>query len=530
MWARRPPRLWGSVLLIGSLQVRLFLTYLVIIGVTLGLAALSLFLLLGGYRNSISYGSLDDLGPLVHSQANAEIRLAVESRGTVPDQAPPESQDLLLALRSFFNPSDGERSTGQTSLALIDRTGRVIPGYSASPAEYSLENAVVTDVNDSSASPADSRKPRHCQIETPGKPPLLCVRMALSQKVLEAFPGTEAAAIIVAKPAASLGEVVGDLMPRLLFSGLIGVAAALVLGFLLSQSVAAPLRNIARAARSVARGNYRQRVPATGPTEVRELAANFNRMTEEVQRSQQTLRDFLANISHELKTPLTSIHGFSEAILDGTIEDHSGIQRSARIISDESNRVLRLVQELLDLSRLESGQVSMQQEDLNLNELFEHVSEVFALRSEDSGVALDMNLQGRPHIRGDFDRLEQVMNNLLDNAFRHTPSGGCVRITSRNFQPDAVQVTVSDTGRGIAPDDVPHLFERFYRSGNNGNGANGQNGNKKGHGLGLAISREIVRAHGGEIWATSEPGKGTTFVFSLPTAGRVKAKETRRSR
>lgn len=495
---------------------------------TLGLAALSLFLLLGGYRNSISYGSLEDLGPLVDSQANAEIRLAVESRSTIPDQPPPESQDLLLALRSFFNPSDSEHSTGQTSLALIDTNGRVIPGYSASPADYSLENAVVKDVTDPSSSPTDGRKAIHCQIEVPGKPPLLCVRMALSQKVLEAFPGTEAAAIIVAKPAASLGEVVGDLMPRLLFSGLIGVAAALVLGFLLSQSVAAPLRNIARAARSVARGNYRQRVPATGPTEVRELAASFNRMTEEVQRSQQTLRDLLANISHELKTPLTSIHGFSEALLDGTIDDPPGIQRSARIISDESTRVLRLVQELLDLSRLESGQVSMQQDDVNLNELFEHVTEVFALRSEDSGVALNMNLQGYPHIRGDFDRLEQVMNNLLDNAFRHTPTGGTVRITLRNFQPETVQITVSDTGCGISPDEVPHLFERFYRSGNSGNSPAG---NKKGHGLGLAISREIVRAHGGEIWATSEPGKGTTFVFSLPTAGRSWPKEgTKRRR
>ncbi|MEO6398263.1 MAG: HAMP domain-containing sensor histidine kinase, partial [Tepidiformaceae bacterium] len=474
--------------------------------------------------------SLDDLGPLVDSQANAEIRLAVQSRGSVPDQAPPESQDLLLALRSFFNPGEGERASGQTSLALIDRNGRVIPGYSASPADYSLENARVTDVNDASTAATDGRKPQHCRVEAPGKPPLLCVRMALSEKVLDAFPGTEAAAIIVAKPAASLGEVLGDLLPRLLFSGLIGVAAALVLGFLLSQSVAAPLRNIARAARSVARGNYRQRVPATGPKEVRELAANFNRMTAEVQRSQQTLRDFLANISHELKTPLTSIHGFSEALLDGTIEDQVGIQRSARVINDESNRVLRLVQELLDLSRLESGQVSMQQDELNLNELFEHVSEVFALRSEDSGVALAMNLQGEAHVRGDFDRLEQVMNNLLDNAFRHTPSGGTVRITSRDFQPESVQVTVSDTGHGIAPDELPHLFERFYRSAGDANGANGkEGGGRKGHGLGLAISREIVRAHGGEIWATSEPGKGTTFVFSLPAGGREKAKDPRGS-
>jgi two-component system sensor histidine kinase ResE len=217
-----------------------------------------------------------------------------------------------------------------------------------------------------------------------------------------------------------------------------------------------------------------------------------------------------------LKTPLTSIRGFSEAMLDGTIDDTEGIERSAKIISDESNRVLRLVQELLELSRIESGQVSMQQEDLNLNELFEHVSEVFALRAEETGVKLEMALNGSSHIRGDFDRLEQVLNNLLDNAFRHTPSGGNVRVASRDLQPGILQVTVSDTGSGIPAQDVPHLFERFYRA----NGAR----NKKGYGLGLAISREIVRAHGGEIWATSEPQRGTTFVFTLPTAGRAAPK------
>jgi two-component system sensor histidine kinase BaeS len=316
--------------------------------------------------------------------------------------------------------------------------------------------------------------------------------------------------------------VTGDLFPRLVFSGLIGVAAALVLGFALTQSISAPLRNIARAARSVARGNYRQRVPATGPREVRDLAANFNRMTEEVQRSQQTLRDFLANISHELKTPLTSIRGFSEAMLDGTIDDDAGIERSAKIISDESNRVLRLVQELLDLSRIESGQVPMQQEDIDLHELFEHVREVFALRSEESGVAVTLSVNGRAHVLGDFDRLEQVMNNILDNAFRHTPNGGSVRVACRDLQPGTLQVTVSDTGPGISANELPHLFERFYRGDNNTAAP------RKGYGLGLAISREIVRAHGGEIWATSEPGSGTTFVFTLPTAGRAARKAAAR--
>lgn len=499
----------------GSLQVRLFLTYLVIISVTLGLTALSLFLQIGGYRDSISYGNLQDLGRLVDYQANTEIAQSIKARDPETPYLP-EGQDLLLVLRSFLTVRDSGRVAEDTSIALIDNDGKIIPGLEASG--IPLEGGMVKLLQNqpSAIDGQTDRTPRRCKLQLPENPEQLCVSMPLSESVLQAFPGTSASAIVVARPAAGLGEVIGDLGPRLLFSGLIGLAAALVLGFLLSRSVAAPLRNIARAARSVARGNYRQRVPATGPTEVRELASDFNRMTEEVQRSQQTLRDFLANISHELKTPLTSIRGFSQAMLDGTIDTPDGIDRSARIISDESNRVLRLVQELLDLSRIESGQVPMRQEDVNLNELFEHLSEVFALRSEEAGVRLEMSLNGASHIRGDFDRLEQVFNNLLDNAFRHTPSGGTVRVTSRNVQRDVLQVTVSDTGSGIPPEDVPHIFERFHRS----NGS----GNKKGYGLGLAITREIVRAHGGDIWAASEPEHGTAFVFTLPTAGRPRVR------
>jgi len=493
---------------VGSLQVRLFTTYLFIIAVTLGLAALSLLLQLGEYRDSISYGNLEDLGRLVNSQAGLVIGRTTQDT----DAPPPEPDRLLIDLAAFFNGDESGSFKRDTSVAVIDPEGRVIPGLFQSRG-VPLDGAVVRDLAEQ-APGARETDPRRCRLDIPSGPDLLCVSAPLSADVRDALAGTNASAIIVARPAASLGEITGDLFPRLVFSGLIGVAAALVLGFALSQSVAAPLRNIARAARSVARGNYRQRVPATGPREVRDLAANFNRMTEEVQRSQQTLRDFLANISHELKTPLTSIRGFSEAMLDGTIDDQVGIERSAKIISDESNRVLRLVQELLDLSRIESGQVSMQQEDIDLHELFEHVGEVFALRSEESGVGLDLSLQGSAHIRGDFDRLEQVMNNLLDNAFGHTPSGGQVRVACRDLQPGTLQVTVSDNGPGIAQNDLPHLFERFYRGDNSGGSP------KKGYGLGLAISREIVRAHGGEIWATSEPGRGTTFVFTLPSAGR----------
>ncbi len=511
--------------MIGSLQVRLFLSYIVIIVVTLGLAAVSLFLLLGGYRNDITYGNLEDLSRVINSLAIEQIRDAAEEPSLLP--AADEAR-LLSSVRSVLsNPGD------ETTVAIVDADGNVLPGFAA-PSGTNLEGARVVNGNARRGSNQSGEVEQStCELQLVDQPDLLCVVTKLSPGVLDRFPGTRADGIVVAKPAAGLGEVFGDLVPRLLFSGLIGVAAALVLGFLLAQSVGAPLRNIARAARSVARGNYRQRVPATGPREVRDLASNFNRMTEEVQRSQQTLRDFLANISHELKTPLTSIRGFSEAITDGTIDDPAGIDRSARIIHNESNRVLRLVEELLDLARIESGQVSMRQEDLSLNELLEHIHEVFAIRAEEAGVALQVRTHADSRIRGDFDRLEQVLNNLLDNAFRHTGEGGMVRVASRDLQPGVVQVTVTDSGVGIPQEDVPHLFERFYRAKQNGathtNGPSGPSGTK-GYGLGLAITREIVRAHGGEIWATSEVGRGTTFVFTLPTLTKTPRPPNRKSR
>jgi len=491
---------------VNSLQARLFITYLVIIAVTLSLTALSLLFLLGGYQDSITYGSLEDLGRLLDSQANAELETITDG-----DEPATGGADLLLVLRNFIHSRAAGGVAPATSLAVVDEDGNVLSGLWAGP--DSLDEAVVIGLDLSRElenTPRSLSDPVRCRLDPPERESLLCVTLLLSSRVIEAFPGTEAAALVVAEPAAGLGEVFGDLAPRLVFSGLIGVASALLLGFLLSQSVAAPLRNIARAARGVARGSFHQRVPATGPREVRELATTFNRMTEEVQQSQETLRDFLANISHELKTPLTSIRGFTNAMLDGTIDTPEGTKQAMRVIDAEAGRVLRLVNELLALSRLESGQLPLNRETLTVKELFEHVREVFALRSEESGVDLEFVERGRPTVNADFDRLEQVLNNLLDNAFRHTPAGGKIRVQGRQFNPQTVEFSVTDNGPGISPEHLPHLFERFYRAPADG-------GERKGYGLGLAICREIVRAHDGEIRAVSELGRGTIFLFTIST-------------
>jgi len=235
------------------------------------------------------------------------------------------------------------------------------------------------------------------------------------------------------------------------------------------------------------------------------------------------LRDFLANVSHELKTPLTSIRGFSQALRDGTITEQEERESALRVIENESRRVLHLVGELLDLSRIESGQESMKRAPVPVGELFAHCAEVFSLRSQELDVSLEVEGGDVPTVLGDFDRLEQVLGNLLDNAFRHTPAGGSVRLSARLTSQRAgakgngwVEVSVADSGEGISPEELSKVFDRFYKG--DATFRRAQDAAGRGTGLGLAISREIVRAHGGEIKAESSPGDGTRFVITLPAA------------
>jgi len=257
----------------------------------------------------------------------------------------------------------------------------------------------------------------------------------------------------------------------------------------------------------MAQGQYDQEVPVAGPKEVRGLAATFNKMARQVKMSEQRLRYFVADVSHELRSPLTSIRGFAQAMLDGTAGDSDTRSRAAQVIEDESKRMIRQVDELLELSRMQSGQIQMAREPVDMKDLLEHCQEIFTIRAEEKGVLLGTQIEPLMPVVGDIDRLEQVFSNLLDNALKHSPAGGEVNITGRNTATDTVEITVADSGPGIPPEQLPYVFERFYQAG----------GVRTGSGLGLAIVREIVVAHGGEIEASSAPGVGTEFRVSLPT-------------
>ncbi len=299
-------------------------------------------------------------------------------------------------------------------------------------------------------------------------------------------------------------------------------AVSIVLAILVTRSVVKPLQHVARGAQQIAAGNYDQSVPLEGTREVKELAGDFNRMAQQVRSTQQTQRDFLANVSHELKTPLTSIQGFAQAIQDGAADDSASIRKSATIIYDEATRMNRMVGELLDLARIESGQIVMRREPVQLDQLLQSVIERLALRARDGGVALTTDIAaGLPVIAGDGDRLAQVFTNLIDNALKHTASGGKVSVAARVVNEAStvkrskplggVEITVADNGFGIPPEELSRIFERFYQVDKS------RVKSKAGSlGLGLAIVKEIVTAHGGTIHAESIVGLGTKFVVWLP--------------
>jgi len=196
---------------------------------------------------------------------------------------------------------------------------------------------------------------------------------------------------------------------------------------------------------------------------------------------------------------------------DGTLETPDERARAARVIDAESRRVLQLVTELLDLARIESGQQRMELAPVSAADLLAHAADVFAIRAADAGVTIDEQSNVESRVLADFDRIEQVLTNLVDNALRHTPRGGRIELRLEDAMPGYVEFAVANEGQDIAGDDLPHVFDRFYRS------ALGEE-EMPGAGLGLAISREIVRAHGGEIHVAARSGGGAEFRFTLRAA------------
>ncbi|MFQ5737268.1 MAG: sensor histidine kinase [Thermodesulfobacteriota bacterium] len=235
----------------------------------------------------------------------------------------------------------------------------------------------------------------------------------------------------------------------------------------------------------------------------------FLRDTTEEKKVETIKKDFVANVSHELRTPLASIKGYSETLLDGAMEDESTTREFLRVIDRHATRMARLIDDLLILSRLESHQMPVVASALDLRDLVLCTAKGFEKQANDKGISLCTQIpEGLPKVSGDRDRLEQVVVNLLDNAIKYTPSGGNVNVRAAVEGPDVV-VEVTDTGIGIPPDDISRIFERFYRV------DKARSRDLGGTGLGLAIVKHIMQIHNGSLNVRSDPGRGSSFSFSL---------------
>jgi signal transduction histidine kinase len=307
-----------------------------------------------------------------------------------------------------------------------------------------------------------------------------------------------------------LAVLTDEISAPLLEGGLIALLLSLVLAFVIARWVADPLQQVIIAARTIPADAIHP-VLESGPHEVRELMKAFNAMLERVQSSQTSQRDFVANVSHELKTPLTSIQGFAQALMDGTAQTPEERHMAAEIIYNEAGRMHRLALDLLDLARLDAGTADLKMAPVDITALLNSIIEKFKPLAGAAGINLKVSLPGSmPTIIGDGDRLAQVFTNLVDNALKFTPRDGTVTLRAIQDKGE-VQVSVSDTGKGIPAEAISHIFDRFYQA--DGSRANGDKG---GAGLGLAIVHEIVAAHGGRISVRSALGRGTGFIVHLP--------------
>ena len=318
-------------------------------------------------------------------------------------------------------------------------------------------------------------------------------------------PGT----LILLRPRSTASSLLSPYVWRLLIAAAAGGLLAAVAAFLLARRISRPVDRIAAAARTLTRGTHPEPVPVEGATEIATLAVAFNDLAAQLRRAQEAERNFLLSVSHELKTPLTAIRGYAEAVEDGAIEP----REAAATVASEARRLERLVHDLLDLARMHRTDFSVHNSEIDLAEVAEDAVRRYQQQAESFGVALQCVGQAPAPAVGDADRVLQVASNLVENALRLTPPGGEVRVVSA---PGLLRV--EDTGPGLAETDTEHAFERFYLYERYGRER------PVGTGLGLALVKELTLAMGGSVDVESRPGRLTVFTVRLRVP--VGARET----
>ncbi|MCL2392846.1 MAG: cell wall metabolism sensor histidine kinase WalK [Oscillospiraceae bacterium] len=301
---------------------------------------------------------------------------------------------------------------------------------------------------------------------------------------------------------------------------LIGFAIAVIISLVISKTLISPIQGMTKAAEAMADGDFSRKIPVESADEIGVLAKTFNGMAgqietmlEELQRVEALRREFVANVSHELRTPLTNIRSYAETISDDKDIPQEMEDEFLRIIINQSDRMTKIVQDLLELSRFDSGASVLSVEEFSIEQAVRDVYAAIALEARKRSHVLNLELEWKlPNIKGDRDKIEQVLMNVIANALKYTPDGGTIAIYSGTTGGD-VWVKIEDTGVGIPPEDLEHVFDRFYRVDKARSRESG------GTGLGLSIAKEIISRHGGDIKIESTPGSGTSVTIRLPVEG-----------
>jgi histidine kinase len=345
------------------------------------------------------------------------------------------------------------------------------------------------------------------------------VLLVTARLLVDSATGVRSPLLLGADPQA-IGELIGGessavperfnsvLQQALLIAGFCALAAAVVVSLFVSRRIVEPLQELTEVSRRLALGYYRERTEIRSEDELAELSQSINQLAEALDRTEQRRMALLADVAHELRTPLTTIEGYMEGLLDGVIAPD---EQTFTVVRHEAERLRRLTEELSLLSRVEAGALALNPRPTDPCALLQALAARFQPQFSACEIELSVDLPPEPpQVNVDPDRIAQVGINLLANALRYTPAGGWVRLGLTPYE-DMVQISVEDSGIGIAAEHLPLLFERFYRVDKSRGRSSG------GTGIGLTIARYLVYAHGGDIWAESAgPGRGATFHVTLP--------------
>jgi signal transduction histidine kinase len=320
--------------------------------------------------------------------------------------------------------------------------------------------------------------------------------------------GRLAGAVALSQPLRDVAAVLADLRIRLALSAFVSLVLSALVGLVLARAIARPVRELTHAANRLAQGDFDYPLDASSPDELGELARAFRSMMCDLQRTLQARADLVTNVSHELRTPLTAVKGLVETLRDGAVDDLEVRDKFLASIEGETDRLIRLVNDLLTLSRADAQALTLHRERFDLTDLAQSCADELGAHASAQNVSI--NVEGpSAYIHADADRIRQVLVNLLDNAIRYSPPGETVTVSVMPL-PGSVAVSVQDHGPGIPPEEQSRVFERFYRA-DKSRARKGEGG----AGLGLAIAQTLVEAHGGRITLESTPGQGTTVRFSL---------------